>query len=594
MADRTFGQALGELIYQKRKAVGLTQVQLAEDAYGDAGRTRRISELENGTVANPHPKTIDPIIATLGISEDELAECARRSGARHDDDLDRAYREARNLIDAIARQFEHSKPSASLAELDDFLRSKAKEWSALRTRIAAIDTPQTELLHLRSEAANALSEGDFDQVDRLLSRAEDSYQKARTLQEIRKFAEIRITRGDSCLLRGNPTAAQTFYLSAAEFFRPFDELEMAACLTKIAAQVYEVARRSLDPAFLVAARLLETLIEIPSIKTNPSEIAAAHYRLGLIYRSECDRSPRREAAEILDKAILYSRQSSTFLDRTGPTFESISAAIGLANCLWHRGQRLSAANDLREAIETLEKARANLGDCSDAAELLPHICNSLGIALMDLHRLIGSERDASLLDRAIEAFNAGVRASEDLSNAEGWGAAKSNIGALLAEKAQANGLDEGTRDFLRVRAIAELSAALETSPSVAFPIQFGQTQLKLGNVLREHAISVGEPLGEFYLSRALNAYEAAASVYSEDRDPERWAHIALQMGSIFAFHARLDGVKSAAKDFEQAAAYFRKVLPILREMKDESAVNWAARALERAEADLAGLRAEDA
>lgn len=594
MADRTFGQALGELIYQKRKAVGLTQVQLAEDAYGDAGRTRRISELENGTVANPHPKTIDPIIATLGISEDELAECARRSGARHDDDLDRAYREARNLIDAIARQFEHSRPSASLAELDDFLRSKAKEWSALRTRIAAIDAPQTELLHLRSEAANALSEGDFDQVDRLLSRAEDSYQKARTLEEIRKFAEIRITRGDSCLLRGNPTAAQTFYLSAAEFFRPFDELEMAACLTKIAAQVYEVARRSLDPAFLVAARLLETLIEIPSIKTNPSEIAAAHYRLGLIYRSECDRSPRREAAEILDKAILYSRQSSTFLDRTGPTFESISAAIGLANCLWHRGQRLSAANDLREAIETLEKARANLGDCSDAAELLPHICNSLGIALMDLHRLIGSERDASLLDRAIEAFNAGVRASEDLSNAEGWGAAKSNIGALLAEKAQANGLDEGTRDFLRVRAIAELSAALETSPSVAFPIQFGQTQLKLGNVLREHAISVGEPLGEFYLSRALNAYEAAASVYSEDRDPERWAHIALQMGSIFAFHARLDGVKSAAKDFEQAAAYFRKVLPILREMKDESAVNWAARALERAEADLAGLRAEDA
>lgn len=592
MADGTFGHALGELIYQKRKAIGLTQVQLAEDAYGDAGRTRRISELENGTVANPHPKTIDPIIATLGISEEELTECARRSGGRRDDDLDRAYREARNLIDAVARQFEHSKPSASLAELDDFLRSKAKEWSALRARIAAIDAPQTKLLHLKNEAANALSEGDFDQVDRLLSRAEDSYQKARTLEEIRKFAEIRITRGDSCLFRGDSMAAQTFYLSAAEFFRPFDEVEMAACLTKIAGQVYEIARRSLDPAFPVAARLLETLIEIPSIKTNPSEIAAAHYRLGLIYRSECERSSRREAAEILDKAILYSRQSSTFLDRTGPTFESISAAIGLANCLWHRGQKLSAANDLKEAVETLERARANLNDCPDAAELRPHICNGLGIALMDLHKLTGSEEDASLLDNAIEAFNAGIRASEELSNAEGWGAAKSNIGALLAEKAKANGIDESARNFLRVRAIAELSAALETSPSVAFPIQFGQTQLKLGNVLREHASAVEEPLAEFYLSRALNAYEAAASVYAEDRDPERWAHIALQMGSIFAFHAKLNRARSAHKDFEQAAIYFRKALPILREIKDERAAEWVARALERAESELAGLRAE--
>jgi transcriptional regulator with XRE-family HTH domain len=69
MPERTFGQALGALILQKRRAAGLTQTQLAEDAFQTTAKTRRISELENGTVANPHPKTIDPIISTLKISD---------------------------------------------------------------------------------------------------------------------------------------------------------------------------------------------------------------------------------------------------------------------------------------------------------------------------------------------------------------------------------------------------------------------------------------------------------------------------------------------------------------------------------------------
>jgi len=115
MQSRSFGMALGNLIYQKRKASGLTQMQLAEDAFGTPAKTRRISELENGTVANPHPKTIDPIISTLKISEAEIEECAKETNFKPDRDLDRAYREARNLIEAIAKQFEHSTPTASFA-----------------------------------------------------------------------------------------------------------------------------------------------------------------------------------------------------------------------------------------------------------------------------------------------------------------------------------------------------------------------------------------------------------------------------------------------------------------------------------------------
>lgn len=125
MAAQSYGRLLGELILQKRRTKGLTQMQLAEDAFGTPSKTRRIVELEGGQVGRPHPRNIDPIIATLGITEVELEDCARRAGTGTGDaTLDRAYREANNLIEAMARQFEHAKPEASLAELEDFLRTR--------------------------------------------------------------------------------------------------------------------------------------------------------------------------------------------------------------------------------------------------------------------------------------------------------------------------------------------------------------------------------------------------------------------------------------------------------------------------------------
>jgi transcriptional regulator with XRE-family HTH domain len=194
MSGHTFGQRLGKLIFRKRKSMGLTQTQLAEDAYGTASNTRRISELENGTVANPHPKTIDPIINVLGISDVELEQCATESHSIPDADLDRAYREARNLIDAIAKQFEHSNPAASLSELDEFLRAKAKEWTSLRERIVSLEADDESIKALTKAASEALAEGRLDEVETLLSRAEDSYQHDRTLIELRKLAGLRVAR----------------------------------------------------------------------------------------------------------------------------------------------------------------------------------------------------------------------------------------------------------------------------------------------------------------------------------------------------------------------------------------------------------------
>ena len=219
MTSPSFGQALGALVRQKRQVQGLTQMQLAEDAFGTSGKTRRISELESGSVANTHLKTIDPIIATLGITNEELEDCAKRASPRIEDDLDRAYREARNLIEAVARQFDHDKPSAGLVELDAFLRAKAKEWRDLRDRIEQIDADENALSQLKQRAARALADGQFDEVDRLLGKAEEEYQLDRTLSQVRKHAGIRISRGDGRMLKGDANAALDHYRTAVEFYR---------------------------------------------------------------------------------------------------------------------------------------------------------------------------------------------------------------------------------------------------------------------------------------------------------------------------------------------------------------------------------------
>lgn len=567
MADETFGQALGELILQKRRALGLTQVQLAEEAYNTSAKTRRISELESGLVANPHLKTIDPIIVALKITTAEVEACAKRAGTRRDGDLDRAYREARNLIDAVARQFENAQPNASLAELDDFLRAKAKEWAALRDRIGEIDAADTVLIELKAEAAVALAEGRFDDVDTALATAEQRYQQERTLGEIRKHAALRITRGDNSLLRGDPEAALTFYQSAAAFFRPFDEVEMAELLQNLAHRIYDSAMRSLTPTFFVGAALLETVIELEHIKTNPRLLAEVCYRLSLIYRNDYQTSPRK-SAPLLDKAISYSRSATAYNGTEGESFQVASMKINLANCLMDRAKLVSGdASDISEVISLLEATRLALRDDPTAQELRATACNSLGAALLSSRDLDARVDPEAALDLALDAFSESIEVSEEHFDAETWGVTKANIGGVLAEMADRKDLEGYQEHFLRIRAISDYHAAVETLPVAAFPFRAAEIHTSLAKVLVKHALAVGQPLSELYLFRAIQSYETVARVYTRQTHPMRWAQVNERIGSIFAQHAVLPGVESIEMDVAKASEYLQEAAATFEELE---------------------------
>jgi transcriptional regulator with XRE-family HTH domain len=285
MARESFGAAIGKLILQRRKALGLTQTQLAEDAFGSGTKTRRISELESGLVANPHPKTLDPLIVTLKISEIQIEECAKRTSALPDAELDRAYREARNLVEALARQFEHSNPDAGLCELDDFLRAKAKEWSELRNRIRDLDATEQNLVELKDKALLALDEGNFEAADITLATAEEIQKKQSTLVEVRKLAILRVSRGGVALISGKRNEATGHYIAAARYLEPFSEIEASDLLDEISGHMYETDRKLLRSDFLSTATLLNQILEYAHVQNDPVAHSRTNYRLSLIYRN---------------------------------------------------------------------------------------------------------------------------------------------------------------------------------------------------------------------------------------------------------------------------------------------------------------------
>lgn len=557
MTHQTFGQALGELILQKRRTLGLTQTQLAEDAFGTAGKTRRISELETGTVANPHPKTIDPILSVLKITDDEIEACAKRAARQPDVDLDRAYREARNLIEAIARRFEHDRPEASLAELDNFLRGKAEEWSALRDRISALDTSDSTLSGRLAKAGQALADGRFEVVDAILAAAEEQFQNDRTLTEIRKQADIRIARGDASLLSGAPNTALIHYQTAAEYFRPFDQKEMVQLLQELAFRVYETSKRSLSPNYQVASTLLTKALSLEVVQNDKKLQSELNYRLGLIIRNDWIFKDRKSKKD-LDLAISHATEAVR-LRASSDSFHRYSAVIGLSNLMIDRATTFkgSKKSDITEAIEMLESLSAALRADESAGELRAHACNSLGAAFLTARDIKAIGKKLAL-ESAMKSFQEAVDVSEKYSDPENWGVAKSNIGSVLAELSRATNLAPHERSFLRMRAISEFQAASETVPFVLYPLHAAMLQEFLGRILAEQGRDTSEELREMYLIRAIQAFETVGIMLPKSKHPKRWAISREWIGGIYATHAQLEGVSTFQHDVEKAAAYFEE------------------------------------
>lgn len=563
MTKHTFGAALGALIKQKRKIAGLTQLQLSEDAFQSSKKVRRISELETGLVADPNPKTIDPLIVALKISDEELAQCMRASDYQPDADLEAAYRDAKTLIDALLYQFEHDNPDAGFEEIHAFLKAKAKDWRELRERIQTLEGTETELAHLKSEAMSALEQGDFDAADQYLEKAEELSQTEQTLIEISKLAAIRITRGDVKLLSGDRKGACNNYIAASEFFRAFDTDEMVATLDVVANRIYESGRRSLQSHFEVAASLLARATDIRLEQGNELSAAQFKYKAALILRNQAVNENRDSAPQLIDKAIMLNREASAILAQGEDPFFAITAQINLANCLMDKGKQLCGEAGFiyfDEAISIFERLFTREGLEEDFPDLACHASNNLGTAYLAKSDNV----DNLALQAALNSFQRTISLSAKANQPDTWAAAQVNLGNVLAILSELSDAEDKSA-FMRMQAIAAYCAAIEVYPQSFYPYQYGHTQYGLATVLHAHAMALQNELTELYLMRAISSYEEALKVYSSDNNPLMWAKIQTYLGTIFAAHSEMGANANIRKDCETAIAHFENAVTVFQD-----------------------------
>jgi transcriptional regulator with XRE-family HTH domain len=582
----TYGRALGQLILKKRRAKGLTQTQLSEDAFGTAAKTRRIHELESGTVANPHPTTIDPIIAVLKISEAELEACSEVSGQLPDLELDRAYREARNLIEAAARQFEHANPDASLAELEDYLRSKAREWRQLRQRIQTMEAADRERETLRDSATAALAAGEFERVDALLAEAEETQQKERTLQEVERQAQIRITRGDAALFREDAAAALELYRTAARFFDPFEPERTAELLSNLAGRVYEISLRSLTPKFDIARKLLDELATHSTVRHNRVELGVANYRRGLLYRNEAvGRVGTGVDEELLRQALEFDRLAVDSIEGDDVADLAVSSRISLGICLIEMDRFEPKAGHLDSAIEVLSGARSMAEEA--APPLVGNACNNLGAAYIAKFRRQKGPNRVNALESALREFGRAITEAEKYAASDIWGAANINSARVLIELVELSGSESKRRGFDRIRALAHYNAGIETYPETLFPDRFAEANAELAEVLGALALEAPAPFSEAYFARALNTYGAATGLFSKEIHPRRWADIHMRVGALFGNRAMLlDEPTDRRAHLEQARTCFHAAADVFSSTGDADQAKACRDAVERVTGQL--------
>lgn len=560
---RTFGAAFGALVKRKRRVQGLTQLQLAEDAFGTGAKVRRISEIENGLVADPQPRTIDPLIVALGITEVELDACAASAPWQPDSDLERAYREARALFEAAAARFELARPAASLSEIEDHLREKALEWRELRGRIEQIEVVDVEVGRLRDEALAALSAGDLDVVDRLLLEAEEMHQRERTLVEVGRQSELRVLRGDAALVADDGDRAFAMYRDAARMFDPFEPELGADLLAMLAGKVYETSRRSLIDKFGVARRLLDELVAHPFVAADPVEGAIADYRRSLIYNREGVQDPSRIDEGLVRQALAFAESAVGALSSEEVPDFAIYSRIQVGNVHLSLDRVEPDGGHRDSALEAYRPALLMAGE--DLPKLVATVHNSMGAVYMAQRRGQTEDQRRKSLELALEQFGLAVASAEDHNVIESWGSARLNRGFVLAELAQDFEGDSGTRRFLRVRACAEFDAAIEAYPELLFPDQFGEANRGLATTLSAMALEDRGLLADQNIARALERLALATQYFGRLRHPLRWAELHVHAGGLFAERARRaaitgvdpsEEITQAKRCFEGAAETF--------------------------------------
>ncbi|WP_147250402.1 helix-turn-helix domain-containing protein [Thalassospira lucentensis] len=587
--SKSFGQLIGGLILRKRKALGLTQLQLSEDAFGTPARVRRISELENGTVSNPHPRTIDPLLVALGVSEPEIAKCAEEANYHPDDNLTEAYSHIESTLRKVAEQFENENPRANFDEITQFLESKAREYANLKQQMNEILESSEGVSNSIQSASSQIEVGNIEGAMGFLKIAEDTQLQEKTIKQIRKQASISITRGNCAFLQDDLALCYQCYERAALYLSHFDKLEMITLFEELAGQIYEGSRRSAYPHVWISVDLLNRcFVEIENTEICDAVLAGLHLKTSMALRQHSIDLNAEERFRAVESSIDHAREAVKLFGQfeDDSEYDLPSAQVVLANSFVDLSRLTLDHSHIDTAIEILSDAYDRLEQARNSRPIFSYVANSLGAAMLRKSNMHQEHLSPELMKRTREVFSASEICARENFDIEALISASINLGQIFFSQSQASEENSQNAEFLRLLAISKFTQCQEFFSKTRLPYQLAELHFLLGEVLYVHALHSNEEMYEFFSMRCLDAYFQSLEFITVEDEPERYAYIKCQIGGVYGNHAvRIKG-ETEKYDLEKAIESFEEAEAIYSEKTDKSRLEICRSNLDRLKEEL--------
>ena len=451
---------------------------------------------------------MDAIVVALGLSERDLLRCRRPPVAELGSDFIESIGLTEEFADALSSRFTEDNVRGTLHELRQFLSDKVKE--LLERGIFELGQSADRISNLMGAARAAIARGRFTEADASLRLAEEMQQEERTLKEVRKQAEIRTTRGDAALLRGDAHAAYAHFATASDLFGPMDVLEGAKLRHTLYERLHRHGVRYPGPALELAVALLQVNAATYSKRDQLLPWAVTHRRLGMsLYvlggRSIGVTGERwlHGRARNLNKTVY-----SPFVDRQ----EYVRTLNTLGNTFMRLGFRKRGAEAdtwLAQGAEKLDEALGVI-DRQESPNLWTMTNNNLANILRIRGERTSGPTGYAMLARSVKAYREVLTIRDPETHPLPWALAQMNLGSALSRFADRT---SGTRAIeLLHESIASFERALTIRTETTHPVGWSEVQWGVGVSYRMLGCRTTGRTGDRLLRRSLAAFELALSV----------------------------------------------------------------------------------
>lgn len=467
----------------------------------------------------------------------------------------------RELLENLAQRFGHTNPDAPVEVLSAFLKEMAKEWKALKARLAALEAVDSHLANSRAAAEDALARGDFDEADAILAAAEDIQQRERTLVEVRKQVELRWIRADAARLKGDADSASSHFEKAAEFLAPFDEIGSAAIRGFGADRLYEHAHRFGGTGLLRAIELYRRNLAAYTPKEHhPEAWAGTQNNLGNTLQVQAARTPGAAGACLLGEAVTAYRAALEVRTPSAHPFDWARIQNNLGGALHDQAMQSGGAARDKLLAEALAAYRAALKIYTRAAPLLcAETKRNLAGVLADQARSPGAVEE-KLFGQAVVAYREALEVFSRVEHPAARAATQHELGRALVAQAKRT-FSAAVAGRLLGEAETAYCEALELFELTEHPVQWAGTQNDLGIALCAQAARIEGTAKAGLLGRAIAAFQAALKVRTRTGPPVALAEAYDNLGLAFEETGDLNDGDAAAR-YREALGCFDAALEV--------------------------------